>query len=85
LLILGRPLAHYFSRNLAPDSTHYLNERPEMNFQDESSWKAKPTRNKNQISQKKAKKTIKLGDLKPIKDAKGGRGRCSDYLNRRVQ
>jgi len=30
-------------------------------------------------------KTIKLRDLKPTKDAKGGRGRCSDYLNRRVQ
>jgi len=56
-----------------------------MNFQDESSWKAKPTRKKNQMSQKKAKKTIKLRDLKPAKDAKGGRGRCSDYLNRRVQ
>ena len=34
---------------------------------------------------KKAKKTSKLRDLKPTKDAKGGRGRCSDYLNRRVQ
>jgi len=27
---------------------------------------------------KKAKETIKLRDLKPTKDAKGGRGRCSD-------
>ncbi len=38
----GRPLAHYFSRNLAPDFTHYLSERPEMSSQNESSRKAKP-------------------------------------------
>jgi hypothetical protein len=85
VLILGDPWPIAFSRNLAPDLTHYLSERPEMNSQDESSRKAKPTRKKNQMSQKKAKKTIKLRDLKPIKDAKGGRGRCSDYPNRRVQ
>jgi len=30
-----------FSRNLAPDFTHYLSERPEMSSQDESSRKAK--------------------------------------------
>jgi hypothetical protein len=30
-----------FSRNLAPDFSHYLSERPEMSSQDESSRKAK--------------------------------------------
>jgi len=62
-----------FSRNLAPDFTHYLSERPEMSSQDESSQKAKPTRKKSKMEQKEAKKTIKVSDLKPTKDAKGGR------------
>jgi hypothetical protein len=62
-----------FPRNLAPDFTHYLSERPEMSSQDESSRKAKPTRKKNKMAEKKAKKTIKSRDLKPTKDAKGGR------------
>jgi hypothetical protein len=62
-----------FSRNLVPDFTHYLSERPEMNSQDESSRKAKPTRKSNKMAQKKSKKTIKARDLKPTKDAKGGR------------
>jgi hypothetical protein len=45
-----------------------------MNSQDESSRKAKPTRKKNKMAEKKAKKTtkIKVRDLKPAKDAKGG-------------
>ena len=43
-----------------------------MNSQDESSQKAKPTRKKNKMSQKKAKKTIEVRDLVPAKDAKGG-------------
>jgi hypothetical protein len=30
-----------FPRNLAPEFTHYLSERPEMSSQDESSPKAK--------------------------------------------
>jgi hypothetical protein len=54
--------------------------------QDESSQKAKPTRKKNKMAQKKAKKTIKLRDLKPTRDAKGGRGRGGGgYGIRRVQ
>jgi len=61
-----------FRRNLAPAYTHYLSERPKMSSQDESSLKAKPTRKKNKMKQKKAKKTIKVRDLKPTKDAKGG-------------
>ena len=32
-----------------------------------------PTRRKNKMSQKKAKKTIQVRDLMPLKDAKGGR------------
>jgi hypothetical protein len=43
-----------------------------MSSQDESSRKAKPTRKKNKMAQKKAKKTIKARDLTPTKDAKGG-------------
>ena len=43
-----------------------------MSSQDESSRKAKPTRKKNKMSQKKAKITIKARDLMPAKDAKGG-------------
>jgi hypothetical protein len=70
-----------FSRNLAPGFTHYFSERPEMSSQDESSRKAKPTRKKNKMAQKKAKKIIKVRDLKPKKDAKGGNG----YGNRRVR
>jgi len=45
-----------------------------MSSQDESSRKAKPTRKKNKMAQKKAKK-IKEPDLTPAKDAKGGRKR----------
>jgi hypothetical protein len=50
-----------------------------MSSQDESSRKAKPTRKKNKMEQKKAKKTIKVRDLKPTKDVKGG------YLNTRIR
>jgi hypothetical protein len=64
-------LAHS-SRNLALDFTHYLSERPEMSSQDESSRKAKPTRKKNKMSQKKARKTMQVRDLMPLTDAKGG-------------
>jgi hypothetical protein len=39
-----------------------------MSSQDESSRKAKPTRKKNKMAQKKAKKIIKVRDLKPTKD-----------------
>src|SRR6476659_7378627 len=70
---LGDRLPITFSSNLAPDLTQYLSERPEMSSQDESSRKAKPTRKKNNMSQKKAKKTIQLRDLMPLRDAKGGR------------
>jgi hypothetical protein len=40
-----------------------------MSSQDESSRKAKPTRKKNKMAEKKANKTIKARDLKPAKDA----------------
>jgi hypothetical protein len=43
-----------------------------MSFQDESSRKAKANRKKNKMTEKKAKKTIKLRDLEPTKDAIGG-------------
>jgi hypothetical protein len=85
-------LTHFriFSRDLAPDFTHYFSKRPEMTSQDESSRKAKPTRKKNKMAQKKTKKTNKVRDLKPKKDAKGGRGGQggvggSGYGNRRVR
>jgi hypothetical protein len=44
-----------------------------MSSQDESSRKAKTARKKNKMAQRKAKKTIKVRDLKPTKDAKSGR------------
>ena len=44
-----------------------------MSSQDENSLKAKPTRKKNKMSQKKARKTIQVRDLMPLRDAKGGR------------
>jgi hypothetical protein len=59
-----------------------------MNSQDESSLKAEPTRKKNKMAQKKAKKMIKVRDLKPTKDAKGGRGHGGGGYNigiRKVQ
>jgi hypothetical protein len=43
-----------------------------MSFQDESSQKAKANRKKNKMTEKRAKKTIKLRDLEPTKDAMGG-------------
>jgi hypothetical protein len=43
-----------------------------MSSQDESSPKAKATRKKNKMAQKKETKKIKVRDLKPKKDAKGG-------------
>jgi hypothetical protein len=43
-----------------------------MSFQDESSRKAKANRKKNKMTDKRAKKTIKLRDLEPTKDARGG-------------
>ena len=75
VLNLMRPLTQRSFAYLAPDFTHYLSERPEMNSQDENSPKAEPTRKTNKMAQKKARKMIKLRDLKPTKDAKGGRGR----------
>ena len=57
-----------------------------MSSQDESSRKADPTRKKNEMEQKKEKKTIKLRDLKPTKDVKGGFGRGGGgYGIRRVR
>jgi hypothetical protein len=46
-----------------------------MSSQDESSRKAKPTRKKNKMAQKKAKETIKDRDMTPAKDAYGGHKR----------
>jgi hypothetical protein len=76
-----------FSHHLASDFTHYLSERPEMSSQDESSRKAKTTRKKNKMAQKKAKKIIKVRDLKPAKDTKGGlsRNQVAGFGNRRVR
>jgi hypothetical protein len=69
------------SRNLAPDFTHYLSEGPEMSFQDKSSRKAKPNREKDKMTEKKAKKTIKVRDLAPTKDARGGHRNHHPLLN----
>jgi hypothetical protein len=71
---LGHRWPITFSRNLARDFTHYLSERPEMSSQDESSRKAKTMKGKLKM-QKTKKKTIKIKDrdLKPAKDAQGGR------------
>jgi hypothetical protein len=46
-----------------------------MSFQGESSLKAKRIRKKNKMTEKKAKKTIKLRDLEPTKDVIGGHRR----------
>ena len=46
-----------------------------MSSQDESSRKAKPTRKKNKMAQKKTKKKIKEPDLTPAKDVEGGHRR----------
>ena len=43
-----------------------------MSPQDENSWKTKPTRKKKKMTQKKAKKIIKVRDLMPTRDVKGG-------------
>jgi hypothetical protein len=53
-----------------------------MNSQDESSRKVKPTRKKNRMAQKKSKRTIKVRDLEPKKDAKGGMVANSRNQNR---
>jgi hypothetical protein len=45
-----------------------------MSSQNESSSTAKTTRKKNKMAQKKAKRIIKVSDLKPAKDTKGDRG-----------
>jgi hypothetical protein len=46
-----------------------------MSFQNESSRKAKANRKKNKMTEKRVKKTIKLRDLEPTKDAIGGNRR----------
>jgi hypothetical protein len=58
-----------------------------MSSQDESSPTAKTTRKKTKMAQKKAKKIIKVRDLKPAKDTKGGRSRnqVDRFVDRRVQ
>ena len=84
MLILGDPWPIAFPRNLAPDLTHYLSERPDE-FSRREFMEGQTNEKEESNVTKKAKKTSKLRDLKPTKDAKGGRGRCSDYLNRRVQ
>jgi len=75
LSVVLERLSLTLSRNLALDFTHYLSERPEMSFQDESSRKATSNRKKNKMNEKKAKKTIKLRDLEPTKDVIGGNRR----------
>ena len=51
-----------------------------MSSQEESSPKAKPTRKKNKMKEKKAKKTIQLRDLTPTKDVRGGHRRFRGRL-----
>lgn len=46
-----------------------------MSSQDESSRKAKTTRKKNKMKEKKAKKTLQVRDLTPTKDVRGGNRR----------
>jgi len=46
-----------------------------MSFQDESSRKAKTTKRKNKMKEKKARKTLQLRDLEPTKDVFGGNRR----------
>ena len=46
-----------------------------MSFQNEISQKAKANREKNKMTEKRAKKTIKLRDLMPTNDARGGHRR----------
>jgi hypothetical protein len=46
-----------------------------MSSQDESSRKAKTTRKKNKMKEKKAKKTLQVRDLTPTKDVSGGNRR----------
>jgi hypothetical protein len=46
-----------------------------MSSQDESSRKAKTTRKKNKMKEKKAKKTLQVRDLTPARDPRGG-NRC---------
>jgi hypothetical protein len=46
-----------------------------MSSQNESSWKAKTTKRKNKMKEKKARKTLQLRDLEPTKDVFGGNRR----------
>jgi hypothetical protein len=46
-----------------------------MSSQDESSRKAKTTRKKNKMKEKKARKTLQVRDLTPTKDVRGGNRR----------
>jgi len=57
-----------FPRNLAPDFTHYLSERPDKATNQKGIMEAKPERKKRTKKEPK----LKVRDLKPTKDAKGG-------------
>jgi hypothetical protein len=46
-----------------------------MSSQDESSRKAKTTRKKNKMKEKKARKILQARDLTPTKDVRGGNRR----------
>ena len=66
---------HNFPRNLRPDHTHYLSERPENEFSNEKSRKAKQRKEINKMKRTtKVPKSAKtrLSDLTPKKDARGG-------------
>jgi hypothetical protein len=52
-----------------------------MSSQDESSRKAKTTRKKNKMKEKKEKKTLQVRDLTPTKDVRGGNRRHPALLN----
>jgi hypothetical protein len=57
-----------------------------MSSQDESSRKAKTTRKKNKMKEKKAKKTLQVRDLTPTRDLRGGnRRRCGFELHREAR
>jgi len=68
-------------RNLAPPFTHYLSERPDMSSQNESSRKAKTTKKKNKMKERKAKTTLQARDLTPVKDVRGGNRRHRSHAS----
>jgi hypothetical protein len=52
-----------------------------MTFKMRAHGRPKPNREKNKMTEKKAKKTIKFRDLAPTKDARGGHRNHHPLLN----